>query len=69
MPSVRSLKPEITNSMEWIKSFIRKVCEWNIIMSKTTLVSMDLMDDLKAMNKTFKDKIDNPTSEGKQTCR
>ena len=52
--------------MEWIKSFIRKVCEWNIIMSKTTLVSMDLMDDLKAMNKTFKDKIDNPTSEGKQ---
>lgn len=55
--------------MKWIKSFIRKVCEWNIIMSKTTLVSMDLMDDLKAMNKTFKDKIDNPTSEGKQTCR
>ena len=53
--------------MEWIKSFIRKVCEWNIIMSKTTLVSMDLMDALKVMNKTFKDKIDNPTSEGKQT--
>ena len=67
MPSVRSLKPEITNSMKWIKSFIRKVCELNIIMSKTTLVSMDLMDDLKAMNKTFKDKIENPTSEGKQT--
>lgn len=55
--------------MEWIKSFIRKVCEWNIIMANTTLVSMDLMDDLKAMNKTFKDKIDNPTNEGKQTCR
>lgn len=54
--------------MEWIKSFIRKVCELNIIMSKTTLVSMDLMDDLKVMNKTFKDKIDNPTSEGNQTC-
>ena len=53
--------------MEWIKSFIRKVCEWNIIMSNTTLVSMDLMDDLKAMNKTFKDKIENPTSGGKQT--
>ena len=69
MPSVRSLKPEITNSMKWIKSFIRKVCEWNIIMSNTTLVSMDLMDDLKAMNKTFKDKIENPTNEGKQTCR
>jgi len=67
VPSVRSLKPEITNSMEWIKSFIRKVCELNIIMSKTTLVSMDLMDDLKAMNKTFKDKIENPTNEGKQT--
>ena len=69
MPSVRSLKPEITNSMKWIKSFIRKVCELNIIMAKTTLVSMDLMDDLKAMNKTFKDKIENPTNEGKQTCR
>ena len=57
----------ININMKWIKSFIRKVCEWNIIMSKTTLVSMDLMDDLKAMNKTFKDKIDNPTSGGKQT--
>ena len=67
MPSVRSLKPEITNSMKWIKSFIRKVCEWNIIMAKTTLVSMDLMDALKAMNKTFKDKIENPTSGGNQT--
>ena len=50
--------------MEWIKSFIRKVCEWNIIMSKTTLVSMDLMDDLKALNKTFMDKIENLTNEG-----
>ena len=53
--------------MKWIKSFIRKVCEWNIIFSKTTLISIDLMDDLKAMNKNFKDKIDNPTSEEKQT--
>ena len=53
--------------MEWIKSFIRKVCELNIIMSKTTLVSMDLMDELNAMNKNFKDKIENPTNEGKQT--
>lgn len=31
-------------------------------MSKSTLASMDLTDDLKAMNKTFKDKIDKPTS-------
>jgi hypothetical protein len=48
--------------MKFIKNFIRKVCEWNIIMSKTTLASMDLMDDLKSMNKTFKDKIDNPAN-------
>ena len=48
--------------MKWIKNLIRKVCEWNIIMSKTTLVSMDLIDESEAMNKTFKDKIDNPTT-------
>lgn len=46
--------------MNWIKNLIRKVCEFNIIMSKTTLQSMDLMDDLKSMNKNFKDKIENP---------
>lgn len=42
--------------IRWIKNIIRKVCEWNIIISKTTLASMDLMDDLRAMNKTFKNK-------------
>ena len=46
--------------MKWLKKFIRKVCEWNIIMSKTTLVGMDLMEDLDEMNKTFKDKIEKP---------
>jgi len=46
--------------MECIKNFIRKVCRWNIIFSKNTLISMDLIDELKAMNKNFKDKINNP---------
>jgi hypothetical protein len=41
----------------WIKNFIRKFCEMNIILSKTTIVSMDLMDDLKEMKKGFNDKI------------
>lgn len=46
--------------MNWIKNLIRKVCELNIIMSKTTLASIDLIDDLKSINKNFKDKIENP---------
>lgn len=53
--------------MKWIKKFIRKVCEWNIIMSKTTLKSMDLIDGLEALNKNFKDKINNPTTEENKT--
>lgn len=43
--------------MKWINKLIRNICEWNIIMSKTTLASIDLLDDLKSFNKNFKDKI------------
>ncbi len=42
----------------WFKNFVRKICEFNIIISKTTLRSMDFMDDFTAFNKKFKDKID-----------
>ena len=48
--------------MKWIKNFITKICEWSIIMSKTTLISLDLIDDLKSMNKSFNDKINDPIS-------
>lgn len=51
--------------MKWIKSFIRKFCEWTIIISKTTLLCVDLIEDLDAMNKNFKDKIE--ATKGKQT--
>lgn len=50
--------------MKWLKKFkrgcwkfMRSLCEWNIIISKTTLASMDLMEDLSSFNKNFKDKI------------
>lgn len=44
--------------MKWFNNLIRKICSWNIIMSKTTLASMDMMDELESMNKNFKDKIE-----------
>lgn len=48
--------------MKWFKNLLRRFCEWNIIMSKTTITSLDLMDDIKEMNKSFKSKIDNPAN-------
>lgn len=53
------MKEKISN---FFKRLIRKICEWNIIMSKTTLASLDLMDGLKDLNKKFKDKVDNPVN-------
>ncbi len=42
----------------WFKNFVRKLCEFNIIMSKTTLRTMDFMEDMEAFDKKFKEKIE-----------
>ncbi len=43
--------------MKKIRNFIRKICTFNIIMAKTTIASLDIMDDLNEINKTFNKKI------------
>lgn len=42
--------------LKWIK----KICEWNIIMNKTTITSIETLEAFSSFNKNFKDKIEKP---------
>lgn len=43
--------------MKWIRNLIRRFSVFNIIISKTTIRSLDLLDSIDEIDKNFKDKI------------
>jgi hypothetical protein len=43
---------------KWILNFIKRLAQFQIIMGKTTLKSVELIEDVNNINKGFKDKLD-----------
>lgn len=41
-----------------IINFIKRLCAFQIIAAKTTLKSIEIMEDIEGMQKGFKDKLD-----------
>lgn len=47
---------QILLGMKFIKKTIRKLCEFNIIISKSILISLKMYDSLREMDRLFKTK-------------
>lgn len=43
--------------MKWFLNFAKRLAQFQIIMGKTTLKSIELIEDIDGINKGFKDKL------------
>lgn len=42
----------------WFRKIVRSLFGWAIIIGKTGIASLDMLEDVESMNKNFKDKLD-----------